>query len=311
MATHLCCDPYNCVTLSGDAMNDDHDLSPLTPDGAPLEDGPYGALKVFLLARGVARHKQTAEVAGLLGLAKTSVFRKFKGESSFSLSELKVLADHFGTDVDTLRGQSRASGDRTLGSGGEPARLHLPGLPAQGVLQPGPELAEDDVCDLVAIRNGSAWEVHPSSAPAVAGHVRYSVAQLRISSLPRPRIALLEDDDTAAAVVALALEAEGMVVQAYRTCSDLTQAVNQRPAQAYVIDWLIGGGTAEAAIRHIRSRQPKAPIAITTGALHTGAETEGSLIPFAEQFGVGIFEKPFRQAVLASYLRRGLASSPR
>ena len=67
--------------------------------------------------------------------------------------------------------------------------------------------------------------------------------------------------------------------------------------------------TAEAAIRHIRARQPKAPIAITTGALHTGAETEGSLIPFAEQFGVGIFEKPFRQAVLASYLRRGLASA--
>lgn len=292
-------------------MHDEHDPSLPASDGAALEDGPYGALKVFLLARGIARHKQTAEVAGLLGLAKTSVFRKFKGESSFSLSELKVLADHFGTDVETLRGQVRGPSDRSLGNGGEPARLCLPGLPAQGFLVPGPELAADDVCDLVAVRNGSVWEVHPSGSAAVAGHPRHSVAQLRISSLPRPRIALLEDDDTAAAVVALALEAEGMVVQSHRTCADLTQAVNQRPAQAYVIDWLIGGGTAEAAIRHIRGRQPKAPIAITTGALHTGAETEGSLIPFAEQFGVGIFEKPFRQAVLASYLRRGLASAPR
>ena len=292
-------------------MTDDPDLPHLPSDTPSMEDGPYGALKVFLLARGIARHKQTAEVAGLLGLAKTSVFRKFKGDSSFSLSELKVLAEHFGTDVDTLRGQARAGADRSTAATGEPARLHLPGLPAQGLLQPGPELADDDICDLVAVRRGSAWEVHPGDAPGLEGQVRHSVAQLRISSLPRPRIALLEDDDTAAAVVALALEAEGMVVDGHRTCAELNRAVTHRAAQGYVIDWLIGGGTAESAIRHIRARQPSAPIAITTGALHTGAETEGSLIPFAEQFGVGIFEKPFRQAVLASYLRRGIAAAQR
>ena len=281
-------------------MTDDTDLA------SPADDGPYGALKAFLLVRGVPRHKQTAEVAGLLGLAKTSVFRKFKGESSFSLPELKVLADHFGTDVDTLRGQTGAA-DRAGGGGSETATLHLPGLPATGQLQPGPLLADDDLCDLVAVKRGDRWEVHPGDAPGGRGLARHGVAWRRLAGPPRPRGALLEDDDNAAAVVAMALEAQGMVVQTFQASADLLAVVARRPFQGYVVDWLLGGDTAEAAIRQIRQRQPATPIAITTGALHTGAETEGTLIPFAESCSAGIFEKPFRHAVLASYLRRGAA----
>lgn len=273
----------------------------------PTDDGPYAALKAFLLARGIPRHKQTAEVAGLLGLAKTSVFRKFKGDSSFSLPELKVISDHFGVDVETLRGQGGSADRPPGGAASEIAVLHLPGLPGVGQLQAGPLLADDDVCDLVAVRVDDHWEVFPGDAAAVRGLERHGVASLRISSLPRQRIALLEDDDNAAAIVAMALEGEGMVVQTFGTSADLLAAVARRPFQAYVVDWLLAGGTAEAAIRQIRSRQPAAPIAITTGALHTGAETEGALIPLAESFSAGIFEKPFRQAVLASYLRRGVA----
>jgi CheY-like chemotaxis protein len=285
-------------------MTDDHEPSSDSPSS---EDGPYSVLKAFLLSRGVPRHKQTAEVAGLLGLAKTSVFRKFKGESSFSLPELKVIADHFATDVDTLRGLAATPVAAGVGPAG-PARLHLPGMPTHGMLQPGPALADDDICDLVAVRTDDHWEVHPAASPAVRGRVCHSVVSLRISSTPRARVALLEDDDNAAAIVAMALEGEGMVVQTYRTSADLVASLARRPCQAYVIDWLLGGGTAEEAIRQIRQRQPSVPIAITTGALHTGAETEGALIPFAEQFSAGIFEKPFRQAVLASYLRRGIAA---
>jgi len=305
---------YNpAVPLPLPAMNDDHDLAGSSPDATSFDDGPYPALKTFLLSRGVPRHKQTAEVAGLLGLAKTSVFRKFKGESSFSLPELKVIADHFATDVDTLRGLAPGHADRGPGGAStEAARLHLPGLPPQGQLQPGPALADDDVCDLVAVRIGEQWHVHAGSSPEVRGQVRHSIVSLRLASAPRPRVALLEDDDNAAAVVAMALEGEGMVVQTHKTSADLSASLARRPFQGYVIDWLLGAGTAEAAIRQIRAGQPSAPIAITTGALHTGAETEGSLIPFAEQFSVGIFEKPFRQAVLASYLRRGMTEpSPR
>jgi hypothetical protein len=76
------------------------------PDFPSTDDGPYAALKAFLLSKGLARHKQTGEIADLLALAKTSVFRKFKGDSSFSSLELKIIADHYGTTVGILRGLS-------------------------------------------------------------------------------------------------------------------------------------------------------------------------------------------------------------
>lgn len=291
-------------------MTDDFDPLASPHDTGASDDGPYPALKAFLMARGIARHKQTAEVAGLLGMAKTSVFRKFKGESSFSLPELKVIADHFGTDVDTLRGVTTGGAGPSGRSGAfEPASLHVPGLPSAGQLQPGAALAPDDVCDLVAVQREGRWHVFPAGAAELAGTTGHAVAALTITALPRQRVALLEDDANAAAIVAMALQAEGMVVHTFREAEALVAAVAQRPYQAYVIDWLLGRGTAENAIRQVRARQPRAPIAITTGALHTGAETEGALIPFAEQFTVGIFEKPFRQAVLASYLRRGMAAA--
>ncbi len=158
------------------------------------------------------------------------------------------------------------------------------------------------------VRTDEGWQVHPRGAAALLGQDGHAVASLRVSALPRHRIALLEDDSTAAAVVALALQTQGMVVHTYQEPDALIAALAQRRYQAYVVDWLLGGSTAAAAIREIRQRQPEAPIAITTGALNTGAETEGALIPLAEHWAAGIFEKPFRQAVLASYLRRGIAA---
>ena len=289
-------------------MNDEPDGH----DSGVLDEGPYPHLKSFLLGKGVARHKQTAEIAGLLGLAKTSVFRKFKGESSFTLPELKTIADHFGTDVDTLRGHPPGPGASRLASSHaemQSARLHLPGLPPQGQLIAGPPLDDGDVCDLVAVQRGSTWEVFPWGATELRGLPLNSVELLQLRAAPRHRVAVLEDDANAAALVGMALEGEGMTVHTYQEPASLITALAQRPYQAYVVDWLLGGSTAEAAIRAIRERQPTAPIVITTGAMHTGAETEGALIPFAELHGAGIFEKPFRQAVLASYLRRGIATA--
>jgi CheY-like chemotaxis protein len=279
-------------------------------DTSSNDDGPYAALKAFLLGQGIARHKQTGEVAGLLGLAKTSVFRKFKGESSFTLPELKAIADHFHTDIPTLRGlSSTESPSFSQGPRLEAAQLHLPGLPSAGEMRPGPALRDDDICDLVAVQHNKLWHVYAWGASEVQGHIRYSINTLSLRALPRQRIAILEDDPGVAALLRTGLEDAGMLVHSYDTASIFITALSQLPYQGYVIDWILGGSTAQAAIEAIRQKQPTAPIAITTGALHTGMETEGQLIPFAERTNTGIFEKPFRQAVLASYLRRGILAN--
>jgi CheY-like chemotaxis protein len=274
---------------------------------AAADDGPYPHLKTFLLSKGIARHKQTGELAGLLGLAKTSIFRKFKGDSSFTLPELKTIADHFGTDVETLRGVASNEAEKS-GSTLEAARVNIQGLPALAEIEVGLALQTDDVCDLVAIKRSSLWDVFLWGAPELRGHAQHSIKSLKLSALPHPRIAVLEDDPGVASLTRNYLESEGMVTHVYEESNTLIKAIGHRPYQGYVVDWILGGGTAQAAIEAIRALQTHAPIAITTGALNTGKETEGELIPFAERLGAGIFEKPFRHAVLASYLRRGMAT---
>jgi CheY-like chemotaxis protein len=278
---------------------------PDTPD-----DEPYAPLKAFLLRAGVPKHKHTSELTDLLGLAKTSVFRKLKGDSSFTLAELKVIAEHYNTDVGTLRGLPPEAAHTTASAPLlESAQLHIAGLPSKGEILVGAELAPEDICQLVAIKRHSLWEVFDHRAPELQGQIKYSIESLRIRSLPHQRIAVLEDDRNMADSVRGALEQENMVVHTYEDASVFMQAIRQRPYQGYVIDWILGGSTAQQAIETIRAQQIHAPIAITTGAMQTGAETEGQLVPFAEQVDAGIFEKPFRHKVLASYLRRGIESA--
>ncbi len=97
-------------------------------------------------------------------------------------------------------------------------------------------LADDDVCDLVAVRIGE--QVARARGHGARG-ARPGAPQHRLAA-PReraaPRVALLEDDDNAAAVVAMALEGEGMVVQTHKTSADLSASLARRPFQAYVID---------------------------------------------------------------------------
>jgi CheY-like chemotaxis protein len=286
--------------------------NPASPESTQIEPlDPYAHLRAFLFSKGVARHKQTAEIAGLLGLAKTSVFRKFKGDSAFTLLELKTIAEHFASDVDTLLGSGvpeNASKASTI-SALEPARVNMNGRSLNALLTVGAALKPEDVCDLVALKINHSWEIFAQNDPELKSHTsqtHYSIESLQMSAAPYPCVALLEDDATAAAVLSMALQNEGMVVHTYTHAQALISAIAQRTYQGYVIDWLLGDDTAAGAIQAIGRLATQAPIAITTGALNTGVETEGSLIPFAERVGAGIFEKPFRHAVLASYLRRSM-----
>jgi CheY-like chemotaxis protein len=280
------------------------------PDAPTADDGPYAALKAFLLSKGIARHKQTGEIADLLVLAKTSVFRKFKGESSFTSPELKTIADHYGSTVDILRGLATLQPEHLSAEHlPEPAQIHIAGIPSRGELVPGPALQSDDICDLIAVKLDNSWQVFTRGAPALQGHTLYSVASLRLSALPRPHIAILEDDPSAAALLQTWFDNAGMVAHTFENPDVFIAALAQRRTSSYagyVVDWILGGSTAQSAIEAVRKQQPQAPIAITTGAMNTGVETEGQLIPFAERMGAGIFEKPFRTAVLASYLRRSM-----
>ncbi len=290
----------------------DHDA--LLYSDTDLDDSDdHVSLRVrnLLTKRGIPIHKQGSELSQFLGVARSTIHRKFKN-GGWSAAELRAVAEYWRGDLDELLGTHEIESGLGGISGEISAKILIKGLPAQALLVLGPPLDPEDLCDLVAVHPAGYWEVYtggmePTDTP------RYSIRKLTFSASPYIRIALLEDDKLAADALAEELnQLGGVSVSKFYQAHDLVAALHQRRFDAYVIDWLLGGGeTAEATIVAIRNLQKKAPIIVTTGALALQADTEQHLLPFCEQHQAGIIEKKFRAAVLLSQLRRDLAVAAR
>lgn len=264
-------------------------------------------VRALLTRRGVAIHKQGSELSSFLGVARSTIHRKFKN-GGWSAAELRAIAERWRGQVDDLLG---AESTDAVSPGGElAARVMVAGMPSSATLVVGPEMELGDVCDLVAVRPAGQWEVYAGGSEP-SDTARFGVRKLSFTALPRLRIALLEDDKLAADALADELmELGGVVVHKFHRPEELLSALRQRRYEAYVIDWLLGGGlTAEATILAVREQQKAVPIIVTTGAMALQADAEQQLIPFCERYRVGIIEKKFRAAVLLAHLRRDLATS--
>lgn len=270
------------------------------------EDRVSQRVRELLTRRGVAIHKQGSELSAFLGVARSTIHRKFKN-GGWSAAELRAIAERWRGNVEDLLGSSDAAEAASLGADIQ-ARVHIAGMPSTAQLTVGPELDSSDACDLVAVNSAGQWEVHQGGTEPPSA-TRYSIRKLTFSAMPRLKIALLEDDRLAAdALTDELVELGGVVVHKFHQPDELIQALKQRRYQAYVIDWLLGGLTAESAILAVREQQKNAPIVVTTGAMALQADAEQQLIPFCERHRVGIIEKKFRAAVLLAHLRRDLAA---
>ncbi len=289
----------------------DPDTFPHTEADSEEEDDDRVSVRVrdLLTKRGVPIHKQGSELSSFLGVARSTIHRKFKN-GGWSAAELRAIAERWRGDLDELLGIGEAESN----SGGTQAEIStkvmVPGMPHHAALVLGPALEPDDACELVAVNPAGHWEVYTGGSEPT-DTARYSIRKLSFSAAPRLRIALLEDDKLAADALADELiELGGVSVHKFYRADDLISAMKRRPYEAYVVDWLLGGGnTAEAAILAIRDLQKKAPIVVTTGAMALQADAEQTLIPFCERHRAGIIEKKFRAAVLLSHLRRDLAAA--
>ena len=268
-------------------------------------------IRDLLSKRGVPIHKQGSELSSFLGVARSTIHRKFKN-GGWSAAELRAVAERWRGDLEELLGGSDTEAGATAVLAGVTAEVMIPGMPSPAQLVPGPELEADDACDLVAVNPAGQWGVYTGGSEP-HGTARYSVLKLVFTATPRLKIALLEDDKLAADALAEELvELGGVVVQKFHRAEDLISALKTRRFDAYVVDWLLGGGaTAEPAILAIRERQKNAPVVVTTGAMALQADAEQQLIPFCERHRAGIIEKKFRAAVLLAHLRRDLLNASR
>jgi CheY-like chemotaxis protein len=266
------------------------------------------AVRRFLVSHGVKEHNHASEIARIINVDRSQSYRRLKGDVSWSHTDLRAVAHHFGAPDDHLL--PRDDLGRYAPASGEavPAVIRVAHLPPTGLLVPGAELAAGESSDLVAIRNGATWEIHVNGDEPF-GARRHAIEALTIRSQPHLQVALLEDDTRAADALVEAFRPLGIVAMPYFDAASLQAAIAQRRFDAYVLDWLLAEGTAAGIVEEIRRHRAHVPILVVTGALMADSEMEKSLLELSAQWNFSTLDKPVRPMNLANALKQMVAAA--
>lgn len=258
-------------------------------------------VRALLDRNALPRHRHSAHIAGLLQLSYHQAHRRMTGGAPWSVEELVAVAAHHGeTLVDLFGGQTSADV--------EPGVLIAGPLRTRCRIWPGPLVVQHRPGDLVAIKGGNEWVV------MVAGDQptpqACTVRRLVIESEPdRPRrFAILDDDVDVARGLAAGLVQLGYEAAAFATEAQLEVALKSSAFDAFVIDWLLGSGTAESLLVKLRSLNPSSPIALLTGKAGSKEVDEKAMVSAIEQHGLLFLQKPVTASIAASQFSAGFAS---
>lgn len=274
---------------------------------------------VSLMAEhGVPVRQQASLLSELCNLSPSQARRKLRG-TMWSFGEVLTVVRRFGVSLDQVfsdsLGESNMQSDSLVGTSTATLQeatfvtdaLVLPCLVRLGALVVGSS-AESD---LLTAQDDSGWYVGPKGQ-LDRRHItasRYRASQVLLmpkSSTPRIRIAILDDDIGTTETLGDWFEAIGYEAQTF-TASDQLLASKIENHDAFVVDFMLGGGdSSKAVIRSIREALPEAPIILLTGKLRSGLVSEADLTTLLRTLNVTFFEKPVRPAVLAATIEKEL-----
>jgi len=286
-----------------DPMDDSlHARPPLDLDG-PAEPATSVAVRRFLVAHGVKEHNHASEIARIINVDRSQSYRRLKGDVAWGHTDLRAIAHHFGAPDDHLLPRDDLARYAQPGGDAVPALIRVAHLPPSGLLVPGAELAPGESSDLVAIRVGATWEIHVNGDEPF-GARRHAIEALTVRSHPHLQVALLEDDARAAEALVEAFRPLGIVATPFADSASLSAAIAHRRFDAYVLDWLLGDGTAAGIVEEIRRHRARIPIVVVTGALVADSEMEQSLLALSAQWNFSTLDKPVRPMNLANALKQ-------
>jgi len=277
---------------------------PPPPEPAKAEaQGSLAAtcIRALLDRAGLPRHRHSAHIGGLLSLSYHQAHRRMTGIAPWSLEELQTVATHHGETLVDLFGEQKSADYET-------ALLIAGPLRVTCRLWPGQPLAQHRPGDLIAIKGGSEWVV------MVAGDTptpqACTVRRLIIEPKPdRPRrFAILDDDIDVARSLAAGLVELGFEATAFATEAQLEAALQFDSFDAYVIDWVLPNGTAEALVAKLRSQSATCPIALLTGKAGTKDVDEKALVAAIEEHGLLFLQKPVTASIAASQFSAAFAN---
>jgi CheY-like chemotaxis protein len=275
---------------------------PAELDG-PAEPATSIDVRRFLLSHGVKEHNHASEIARIINVDRSQSYRRLKGDVAWSRTDLRAIAHHFGAPDDHLLPHDDLARIAPQGADAVPAVIRVAHLPPTGLLVPGAELAAGDSSDLVAVRAGPGWEIHVNGDEPF-GARRHAIEALTVRSHPHLQVALLEDDTRAAQALVEAFRPLGIIATPFADSASLRAAIVHRRFDAFVLDWLLGDGTAARIVEEIRAHRAHIPIVVVTGALMADSEMERSLLELSAQWNFSTLDKPVRPMNLANALKQ-------
>jgi CheY-like chemotaxis protein len=266
-------------------------------DAVPLASGYVRSL---LNRHDVPASRHVTTVAEVLGMGYTLVYRRMKGVVAWELEEIQKVARHFGESLSDVFAVEEAD-DLA------PALLVIGGLRLQCQVLPGSLTRDPSRNSLIAMKAGEQWLVMPASE--AAGGSSFEVRRLLLTGAGdrRWRVAVLDDDIGETVSLEEHFEDRGCDVEAFTKVEDLIGHMKARPFDAYVIDWVLGEGSAAELVGMIRADDSECPIAVLTGKMRSDVLLEPAVAGAVSTYRLLFFEKPTRLGIISAQLLQALA----
>ncbi|KVN77270.1 helix-turn-helix domain-containing protein [Burkholderia ubonensis] len=285
----------------------------MTSDSQPL-DGIQSDLDARLIAervrnlferKGITKRRHAATICEYLHLSPSQAHRKIKGESPWTLAQIREIASAFNVAPAELF--QEVDDFDNLNYIGQRSVLMVGNDELTCIAQIGGEVTTDAPSTLfVALRIGEQWCVY-RTGQAPAGK-QYQVEKIEIDGrrpmVDKPIIAILDDNSNAADELSRSLQKRDFSTVPFYSIDALLAAMERTRFGGFILDWMIGSETARRCIEAIRVKHNiDSPIIILTAYMgHAGHATAIAEMMTIHKI-IGPYEKPARAPVIAAALK--------
>src|SRR5277367_3120737 len=99
---------------------------------SPAEPATSVNVRRFLLSHGVKEHNHASEIARIINVDRSQSYRRLKGDVSWSHTDLRAVAHHFGAPDDHLLPRDELARYGQQGADAVPAVIRVAHLPPTG-----------------------------------------------------------------------------------------------------------------------------------------------------------------------------------
>ncbi|TKC92651.1 response regulator [Trinickia terrae] len=265
-------------------------------------------VRELMSRHGIGKRQQTTELCRILDLSFSQGHRKLRGNSPWTLSQIKKVAEAFGEPAAQLFG-AQTLDPGMVGANAQEAVFCVGAVEMACTAWIGAPIEAGSRPEFIAYSKQGQWRVvrHDGALYQNAFEVHKIEVYPRRGETDKPSVAVVDDDQASADNLRDYLEQSGFSATALYGLQAFNDALQTQVFDAVVIDWLFGGQTSAEAIRNVRaSENPDAPIFVLTGELLTGKASESEISEVIRRFDVACYEKPARLAILVADLTKRL-----